>query len=48
VLLSHQVWSSPNKKYSKNKVFVSFITWPNFDVDLWPWPLSFSIIVTNS
>jgi hypothetical protein len=45
VLLSHQVWSWSNKKYSKNKVFVSIMTWPNFDFDpynlLWylliPW-----------
>jgi hypothetical protein len=25
-LLSHQVWSSSNKKYSKNKVFISIMT----------------------
>jgi hypothetical protein len=32
-LLSHQVWSWSIQKYSKNKVFVSFTTWPNFDLD---------------
>jgi hypothetical protein len=46
VLLSNQVWSWSNKKYSKNKVFVSIMTWPDFD--LWPWPLSFGMMVTNT
>jgi hypothetical protein len=45
VLLSHQVWSWSVQKYSKNKVFISIITWPNFDLDRWPWPLSFSMMV---
>jgi hypothetical protein len=38
VLLSHQVWSWSNKKYSKNKVFISIMTWPNFYLDLWLCP----------
>jgi hypothetical protein len=46
VLLSHQVWSWPNKKYSKNKVFISIMTWPNFDLDLWP--LSLGMMVSNT
>jgi hypothetical protein len=37
-LLSHQVWSWSDQEYLKNKVFVSFMTWLNFDLDLWPWP----------
>jgi hypothetical protein len=45
VLLSHQVWSWSNHKYSKNKVFVSFKIWPNFNLDLWPWPLSFGMML---
>jgi hypothetical protein len=48
VLLSHQVWSWSIKKYSKNKVFLSIMTWPNFDLDLWPWPLMFGMMVTNT
>jgi hypothetical protein len=32
-LLSHQVWIWSDKKYSKNKVFISITTWPNFDLD---------------
>jgi hypothetical protein len=47
VLLSHQVWSWSNQNYSKIKVFVRIMTWPNFDLDIWPWPLSFGMIVTN-
>jgi hypothetical protein len=39
VLLSHQVWSSSNQNYLKNKVFVSIIPSPNFE--LWPWPYYF-------
>jgi hypothetical protein len=23
------------------------MTWPNFDLDLWSWPLSFGMMVTN-
>jgi hypothetical protein len=23
------------------------MTWPNFDLDLWPWPISFGMIITN-
>jgi hypothetical protein len=47
ILLSYQVWSWSVKKYSKNKVFISIIIWPNFDLDRWPWPLSFSVMITN-
>jgi hypothetical protein len=36
-----------NQNYSKNKVFVIIITWPNFDLDLWTWPLSFGMMVTD-
>jgi hypothetical protein len=32
-VLSHQVWSWSNKEYLKNKVFISIITRPNFDLD---------------
>jgi hypothetical protein len=45
VLLSHQVRSWSLRKYSKNKVFISIMTWPN--LDLWPWPLSFGMMITN-
>jgi hypothetical protein len=48
ILLSYQVWSWSVEKYSKNKVFVSIITWPNFYLDLWPWPLLFSVMITSS
>jgi hypothetical protein len=34
VLLSHQVWSWSNKKYSINKAFISIMTWPSFNLDL--------------
>jgi hypothetical protein len=47
VLLSNKVWSSSNQNYSKNNVFVSITTCTNVDLDIWPWPLSFSMIVTN-
>jgi hypothetical protein len=35
VLFSHQIWSWSNQNYLKNNVFVSIMTWPNFDLDLW-------------
>jgi hypothetical protein len=47
VLLSHQVWSWSNKKIL-DKVFISIVTWPNFDLDLWPWLPSFGMIVTKT
>jgi hypothetical protein len=47
MLLSHQVWSWSNQNYSKNKVFVNIMTWRNFHLDLWPWPLSFGMMVIN-
>jgi hypothetical protein len=48
MLYSHQVRSSFDQNYSKNKVFVSIMIWPNFDLDLWPWPLSFGVMVINT
>jgi hypothetical protein len=48
VELSHQVWSRSNQNYAKNKVFVSIMTWPDFDPDLSPWRLSFGMMFTNS
>jgi hypothetical protein len=38
MLLSHQDWRWSNKKYSKNKAFISIMTWLNLDLSLWPWP----------
>jgi hypothetical protein len=46
VPLSHQVWSWSNKKYLKNKAFISIMTLAN--LDLWPWPLWFGMMVTNT
>jgi hypothetical protein len=47
VLLSHQVWSWSNKKYSKNKVFISIMTWPKFDLDHDPYHLVWLLLTPS-